>query len=73
MANSSGQEGKVGFLIGLLTMVVVFALLLPLIGMIYFDTLTTKEQAKQQYEKVEKLRKKVEDERRQVESERHSQ
>ena len=61
-----------GFLIGLLTMVVVFALLLPLIGMIYFDTLTTKEQAKQQYEKVEKLRKKVEDERRQIESERHS-
>lgn len=61
-----------GFLIGLLTMVVVFALLLPLIGMIYMDTMTAKEQTRQQYEKVEKLRKKVEDERRQVESERHS-
>ena len=60
-----------GYLIGLLTMVVVFALLLPLIGMIYFDTLATKEQTRQQYEKVEKLRKKVEDERRQAESERH--
>ena len=61
-----------GYLIGLLTMVVVFALLLPLIGMIYFDTIVTKEQARQQYEKVEKLRKKVEDERRQAEPERHS-
>ena len=61
-----------GYLIGLLTMVVVFALLLPLIGMIYFDTVVTKEQTRQQYEKVEKLRKKVEDERRQqAEPERH--
>lgn len=60
-----------GYLTGLLAMVVVFALLLPLIGMIYMDTLTAKEQTKQQYEKVEKLRKKVEDERKQVESERH--
>lgn len=60
-----------GYLTGLLAMVVVFALLLPLIGMIYMDTLTAKEQTKQQYEKVEKLRKKVEDERRQAESERH--
>ena len=61
-----------GYLAGLLAMVVVFALLLPLIGMIYFDTLTAKEQTRQQYEKVEKLRRKVEDERRQAEPERHS-
>jgi hypothetical protein len=39
-------------------------LVLPLIGMLYMDTLVVKREARQQMEKVEKLRKQIEDERK---------
>jgi hypothetical protein len=39
---------------------VLIALLLPLLGMLYLDVLQTKHEAKQQIEKVEKLRREVE-------------
>lgn len=39
---------------------VLVALLLPLLGMLYLDVLQTKHEAKQQIEKVEKLRREVE-------------
>lgn len=42
----------------------VFALMLPLIGMLYVDTMVTKREAKAQMEKTEKLRKQIEDERK---------
>jgi predicted ATP-grasp superfamily ATP-dependent carboligase len=35
-------------------------LMLPLLGMLYIDVLETKSQAKQQMEKIEKLRRQVE-------------
>jgi hypothetical protein len=35
--------------------------MLPLISLLYMDTLTVKREAKQQMEKVEKLRKQVEE------------
>jgi hypothetical protein len=38
--------------------------MLPLISLLYMDTLTVKREAKQQMEKVEKLRKQMEDERK---------
>ena len=38
--------------------------LLPLIGMLYMDVLQTKHEAKQQIEKMEKLRREVEKEKR---------
>ena len=44
--------------------VIVFAMLLPLIGLLYIDTMVTKREAKAQMEKVEKLRKQVENERK---------
>jgi cell division protein FtsB len=50
----------VGFLIGLIAMCIVFVLLLPLMAFLYIDTLETRIQAKQQMEKVEKLRQEVE-------------
>ena len=34
--------------------------LLPILGMLYMDVLQTKNEAKQQVEKVEKLRRKIE-------------
>jgi hypothetical protein len=36
-------------------------LVLPLVGMLYMDTLVVKREARQQMEKVEKLRKQVEE------------
>jgi hypothetical protein len=39
-------------------------MLLPLIGMMYVDTMVTKREAKAQMEKVEKLRKQIEEERK---------
>ena len=53
-----------GFLIALISMVIVFALLLPLIGMLYLDVLETKYEVKAQVEKVEKLRREVEQKQR---------
>ena len=38
--------------------------LLPLIGMLYMDVMQTKHEAKQQIEKMEKLRRQIEKERR---------
>jgi hypothetical protein len=42
----------------------VFVLVIPLVGMLYVDTLVVKREAKAQMEKVEKLRKQVEEERK---------
>jgi hypothetical protein len=36
-------------------------LVLPLVGMMYMDTMVVKREARQQMEKVEKLRKQVEE------------
>lgn len=49
-----------GFLIALISMVVVFALLLPLMGMLYLDVLEAKYEVKAQVQKLEKLRREVE-------------
>jgi hypothetical protein len=38
--------------------------LLPLLGMLYLDVLETKHEAKQQIEKMEKLRREIEKEKR---------
>ena len=38
----------------------VFVLILPLVGLMYVDTMVVKREAKAQMEKVEKLRKQVE-------------
>ena len=42
----------------------VFVLILPLVGMMYVDTMVTKREAKAQMEKVEKLRKQIEEEKK---------
>lgn len=43
---------------------VLIALLLPMLGMLYFDVLETKHDAKMQLEKIEKLRREVEKQQR---------
>jgi len=44
--------------------VIVFALLMPVIGLMYVDTMVVKREAKAQMEKTEKLRKQIEEERK---------
>ena len=55
------QAGSVGYLFVLILFALVFVLILPLVGMMYVDTLVVKREAKAQMEKVEKLRKQVEE------------
>jgi cell division protein FtsB len=43
---------------------VLLGMLLPILGMVYLDVLQVKQEAKQQIEKMEKLRKEVEKEKR---------
>ena len=47
-------------IVGWIAACVLVALMLPLLGMLYLDILETKHEAKQQIEKVEKLRREIE-------------
>ena len=50
-----------GFLIAFLSMVIVFALLLPIIGAMYLDILEAKQETKRQQEAVQRLINKAEE------------
>lgn len=66
--NQSSSSGSFGYLFVLALFALVFVLVLPLVGMLYVDTMVVKREAKAQMEKVEKLRKQVEeDAKREVE------
>jgi hypothetical protein len=43
---------------------ILVGMLLPILGMLYMDVLQTKQETKQQIEKVEKLRREIEKEKR---------
>jgi hypothetical protein len=58
------SQGPSGYVFVLILFALVFALILPLVGFLYVDTMVTKREAKAQMEKVEKLRKQIEDERK---------
>jgi len=64
VVDKSPSSGPTGYLFVLILFALVFALMLPLIGMLYVDTMVTKREAKAQMEKTEKLRKQIEDERK---------
>jgi cell division protein FtsB len=49
---------------GYIAALILVVMLLPLLGMLYMDVLQTKHEAKQQIEKMEKLRREVEKEKR---------
>jgi len=51
-------------MIGWIAACVLIALLLPLMGILYLDILETKNEAKAQVEKVEKLRREIEQKER---------
>jgi hypothetical protein len=50
--------------VGWIAACLLVVLLLPLLGMLYMDVLETKHEAKQQIEKMEKVRREVEKEKR---------
>jgi flagellar basal body-associated protein FliL len=50
-----------GFLVALISMVLVFVLMLPLMGIMYFDILSAKQETKDEVEKSKKLRKQLEE------------
>lgn len=62
--NQSSASGSFGYLLVLVLFALVFVLVLPLVGMMYMDTMVVRREAKAQMEKVEKLRKSIEDERK---------
>ena len=62
--NPPNEDSEMGFLIALISMVIVFALLLPLLGIVYLDVLEAKYEVKAQVEKLEKLRREVEQKHR---------
>ena len=64
---NNGSKSKMGFLIALCCMVLVFVLLLPLLGSIYYDTLAVQRESKMQIERMERLRQQLEHERKQLE------
>lgn len=57
------EDSQVGFLIAFLSMVVVFGLILPIIGLMYLDILEAKKETKQQQEQVQRLINQVKRER----------
>jgi len=59
--NQSSSSGSIGYLLVLILFALVFVLVIPLVGMLYVDTMVVKREARAQMEKVEKLRKQVEE------------
>jgi hypothetical protein len=58
-AESVGED-----IMGWIAALVLVGLMLPLLGMLYLDILTTKQEVKAQVEKVEKLRRELEQKER---------
>jgi len=59
--NQSESSGSFGYLLVLILFALVFVLMIPLVGMLYVDTVVVKREAKAQMEKTEKLRKQIEE------------
>ena len=62
--NHSQSSGSFGYLLVLVLFALVFVLMLPLVGMMYMDTMVVRREAKAQMEKTEKLQKQIEAERK---------
>ena len=64
MASPSPLKQDWELVMGWIAACVLVVLMLPLLGMLYMDVLQAKHEAKQQIEKMEKLRKEIEKEKR---------
>ena len=61
-SNPPNENHQMGFLIAFISMVVVFGLLLPIMGMMYLDILEAKQETKRQQEVVQRLINKTKEE-----------
>jgi len=66
----AGPKDQMGFLIALICMVLVFCLMLPIITVIYFDTLAVQKESKAQIDRMERLRKQLEEDRKGLDKQR---
>ena len=60
-SNPTNEDTQVGFLIAFLSMVVVFGLLLPIMGLMYLDILEAKQETKRQQAVIQRLINKAEE------------
>jgi hypothetical protein len=54
-SNPTNKDSEVGFIIAFLSMVIVFGILLPIMGMMYLDILEAKQETKRQQEQVQRM------------------
>jgi len=64
MASAGPLKQNWELVMGWIAACLLVIMLLPLLGMLYLDVLETKHEAKQQIEKMEKLRRDIEKEKR---------
>ena len=60
-SNPPNEDSEVGFIIAFISMVIVFAILLPIIGSMYLDILEAKQETKRQQEIMQRLINKAEE------------
>jgi len=60
-SNQTNDNNEIGFLIAFFSLVIVFAILLPIIAMMYLDILETKAETKRQQAVVQRLINKAEE------------
>ena len=60
-SNPTNDNNEMGFLIAFLSLVIVFAILLPIMAMMYLDILETKAETKRQQAVVQRLINKAEE------------
>jgi len=60
LVDNNRQETSMGFLVCLISMVVVFVLMLPVVGFMLFDINSAKQEVRYEAQKIEQLRKQIE-------------
>ena len=63
LVDNNRQETSMGFLVCLISMVLVFVLMLPVIGFMLFDINSAKQEVRYEAQKIEQLRKQIEKEK----------
>jgi hypothetical protein len=60
-SNSTNENSEMGFIIAFISMVIVFGILLPIMGLMYLDILEAKQETKRQQEVMQRLINKAEE------------
>ena len=60
-SNPTNENSEMGFIIAFISMVIVFGILLPIMGLMYLDILEAKQETKRQQEVMQRLINKAEE------------